>query len=304
MVSGVPIFLGSDYAAAPSGASNLGSFIEFGLGGTQTLAPALPPVVTPVPPIIVDSQTLTPGAPAITVSGTPISLGSIPTAIVIGTNTIPVTQVFTPTSPSTSNPTKVILVDTQNLTPGAPAITISGTPVSLASVPTAIVVGTNTIPVNQASPPTAIVIGTKTIPVSQVSHPTSIVGPGPLVIGSQTRTPGGPAIFTLSDGQTVSFAQSFTALVIGSQTILPGVPGITISGTEYSLAPSATTFVVNGETVGSVVTVGTRTSSGSSPAVYTGAASRSLPVPSDWRRVMTLLLWGTLLLGASCAASI
>jgi hypothetical protein len=228
-VSGILIFLGSDYAPAPSSAFHLGSFIDLGLGGTQTPTPALPPVTTPVPLIVVDSQTLTPGATAITVSGTPIRLASIPTAIVIGTNTIP---------------------------------------------------------------------------VSQVSTPTYVVGPGPLVIDSQTRTPGGPAVVTLSDGQTVSFAQSFTALVIGSQTILPGVPGVTISGTEYSLALNATAFVVNGETVGSVVTVGTRTASGSSPAVYTGAASQGLSVPTDWQRVMALLLWGGLLLGTSCATSI
>ncbi|KAF7507690.1 hypothetical protein GJ744_010243 [Endocarpon pusillum] len=370
-VSGIPFLLGSDYPPAPSSAANLGSLIEFGLGGTQTPTPALPPVATPAPPIVVGSQTLTPGGFAITVSGTPISLASIPTAIVIGTNTIPVSQTFThtsppasnptevlvidnqvltpgapavtisdtpvspasvptaivvgtntisvnqaspptaivigtdtipvsqaftPTSPPISNPTGVLVIDNQTLTPGAPAVIISDTPVSLASVPTAIAVGTNTIPVNQASPPTAIVIGTNTIPVSRVSTPTSGVGPGPLVIDSQTLTPGGPAVATLSDGQTVSFAQSSTALVIGSHTILPGAPGVTISGIEYSLASSATAFVVNGETVGSVVTVGTRTASGSSPAVYTGAARRILSVPTNWQRVMALLLWGGLLL--------
>jgi hypothetical protein len=301
-VSGVPIFIGSDYAPAPSSASNLGSFIEFGLGGTQTPTPALSPVATQAPPIVVDSQTLTPGAPAVTVSGTPVSLALIPTVIVIGTNTIPVSQAPTPPSSPAGTPATLIVVDNQPLTPGAPAVTVSGTPVSLASIPTAIVVGTSTIPINQASPLTAIVIGTNTIPVSQASNPTSVVTPGSFVIGSQTLTPGGPAVVTLSDGQTLSFAQSSTALVVGTQTILPGAPGVTISGTEYSLAPNATAFVVNGETVGSVVPVGTRTASGSSPAVYTGTASRTTSVPTDWWRMMAFLLWGGLL-ATSCAAS-
>lgn len=212
-MSGVSLFLGSAPAPPPSSASDLGSFIIFGLGGTQIPAPASSPTTTAAALIVVDNQTLIPGAPAVTVSGTPVSLASIPTAIVIGT---------------------------------------------------------------------------ETIPIGRASTPSTTVAPGPIVIGYQILTSGGPAVITLSGGQTISFTNSSTAPVVGTQAILPGAPGVTISGIENSLAPSGTAAVIDGETVRSVVPSGTSTVSGFSPAVYTGVASRSLSITIDCQRVIAI----------------
>ncbi|KAK0517451.1 hypothetical protein JMJ35_000606 [Cladonia borealis] len=94
--------------------------------------------------------TLTPGG-LITLSGTPISLAPSATALIIGSNTMPLnaspnvppppltigSQIFT------ANSATQYIIGSQTLTPGG-VITVSGTRVSLAADDTAAVVGTST----------------------------------------------------------------------------------------------------------------------------------------------------------------
>jgi uncharacterized protein YodC (DUF2158 family) len=124
--------------------------------------------VTPnyVSAYVVETQTLKPGGPAITVSGTRISLASDAAAIVIGTQTSVLSRTMgthevTSIPPHASdNPQPATLtingvtvapnsasnyvIETQTLKPGGPAITVSGTRISLASDAGAIVVGSQT----------------------------------------------------------------------------------------------------------------------------------------------------------------
>ena len=152
---------------------------------------------------VVQGQTLIPGASALTISGTPISLAPSASHVVFGSDTIALaspapsgplpftvgTQIFT------ANAASQFVAGSQTLVPGAPAITISGTPVSLASSATQVIVGGSTIPILSTispNPPTAIV-----------------------------------------NGQTIT-ANSASEFILGGQTIVPGAPAITISGTPYS----------------------------------------------------------------------
>lgn len=103
---------------------------------------------------VVGGQILRPGAPAITLSGTSISLAPGGTAVVIGADTsLLVKQTAVGDLPSmitlggaaaTLNSASEYVVGDQTLKPGAPAITLSGTPMSLAPGGTAIVIGTET----------------------------------------------------------------------------------------------------------------------------------------------------------------
>ena len=90
--------------------------------------------------------TLSPEAPAITVAGTRISLGS--NGLIIGTSTLP----LPPTSMITiaghaypiSEVSNGLVIGDSTLHPGQPAITISGTPLALQG--SGLVIGTSTLP--------------------------------------------------------------------------------------------------------------------------------------------------------------
>ncbi|KAL8723062.1 MAG: hypothetical protein Q9181_007360, partial [Wetmoreana brouardii] len=101
--------------------------------------------------LVIGTQTITPGAPAVTVSGTPISLAVSRSAVAVGDSTVPV---FTPTSKPvvleingtsfTETSGSQFVVGSQTLLPGGPAITINGTVVSLVPAATGVVVGSQT----------------------------------------------------------------------------------------------------------------------------------------------------------------
>jgi uncharacterized protein YodC (DUF2158 family) len=124
-------------------------------------------IVTPDPAsnYIVETQTLKPGGPAITVSGTRISLASGAAAVVVGSETSVLSGIMrthagelahhTSDNPEpatltingitvTANSASNYVVETQTLSPGGPAITVSGTRISLASNAATVVVGTQT----------------------------------------------------------------------------------------------------------------------------------------------------------------
>ena len=230
--------------------------------------------------ILVAGTTLTPGAPPVKVSGTPISLG--PSAVIIGSSSIPIALPRLPwiPGPITDIDGEVfqllsngISVAGTTLTPGGQALTISGTPMSLGSK--ALVIGISSILLATDDPirlmttiagqtitanPTAVQIGSsKLTPGSPglilSGTLVSLDSAGQLVVGSETipleRAGGGSSgdeIVTTVAGQHLT--ANPTAVRIASSTLKPGGPGMTLSGTMISLDSSgrlvigATTLVL------------------------------------------------------------
>ncbi|KAI4239606.1 MAG: hypothetical protein LQ349_000251 [Xanthoria aureola] len=228
---------------------------------------------------LVGSQILIPGRPAITVSGTPVSLPLEATAVVIGDSTMPIQEPASTPAILTINgqsfeqlPGSKLLIKSQTLIPGGPAITISGTPFSLPLDATAVVIGGSTIPIpNPTSTPVVLEFNGQSY--------TQISGSG-FLIGSRTLVPGGAAItvsgtpFSLPldatavviGGSTIPIpnptstpvvlefnGQSYTQIsgsgfLIGSRTLVPGGAAITVNGTLVSLGVAATNLVVGTQT--------------------------------------------------------
>ncbi|KAL8752289.1 MAG: hypothetical protein Q9184_005781 [Pyrenodesmia sp. 2 TL-2023] len=166
---------------------------------------------------VVGSQTLVPGGTAITVNGTPVSLVVNATAGVVGGSTIPLSELVATTTPAvlaingnryTEMSNSAFLIGSQTLTPGGPAITVSGTPISLPLGATAVVVGGSTVPIPR---PTSTPV---VLEINGQSY-TQIPGSG-FLIGSQTLVPGGTAITV--NGTLVSLGTAATNLVVGTQT--------------------------------------------------------------------------------------
>lgn len=195
---------------------------------------------------VIGSQTIIAGAPAITISGTRISLAPSASGIVIGGTTIPLVASATQLPPLTINGITILpntasqyLIDSQTLIPGAPAITISGTRISLA--PSA----------------SGLVIGSKTLPLTS----------GPVLA---TLLP------LLSIGNSVITPNAASQYIIAGQTLVPGGPAITVSGTRISLTPKATDVILGASTerlAGVGVTV-TGSAMPTGPPAFLGAASR------------------------------
>ena len=151
---------------------------------------------------LVDGQTLAPGAPAITVSGTPISLAPSGAYVAVGGTIIPLQDEKGPFPPAfilngkviTANSASQFIVGGQTLTPGAPAVTIQGT---LVSVPT------NVLPF---------------ITVGSQAYPYTVNSAGDIIIASQTVVPGGIPV-TIS-GEAISEASDRSDLVISSGNVV------------------------------------------------------------------------------------
>ncbi|MCJ1465894.1 hypothetical protein MMC07_004513 [Pseudocyphellaria aurata] len=331
-ISGTPISL------APSA-----SYIVIG-GVTAALFKS----ATPLPPLTIDgtkilpnsaseyiigSQTLTPGGSAIVISGTRISLAPFASALVVDGKTVPLkaSQITDAALPLitisnaviTPNAASQYVIAGQTLVPGGPAITVSGTPISLAPSASYIVIGgITTALTNSATPlPPLTIDGTKILPNSASEY----------IIGSQTLIPGGSAI-TIS-GTRISLAPFASALIVDSktiplkasqrtdaalplitignavitpnaasqyviagQTLVPGGSAITVSGTRISLAPHASAVIVGtrSEGLGRVTLAGvvaTAAASANGPASATAPASVNGPAsetgPAEFRNVAT-----------------
>lgn len=202
---------------------------------------SLPVVIEPSSVVVIGSQTLQPGGPAVVVGGvTPISLVPSATAIVVGgSTTLLLPQVFGNPPPRpppvltigsstlTANAaTQFLVAPGQTLTPGGTA-TVDGVIVSLAPSASFVVVGGSTqfFPVagpgwtNIATRRPNIVIGGTTI----VALPSTSVP-----VGGQNHAKPGPSF------------------VVGGQTLAPGGEAITVSGTTISLLPGGSSIIVDG----------------------------------------------------------
>ncbi|KAJ4373027.1 hypothetical protein N0V83_003318 [Neocucurbitaria cava] len=251
-----------------------------------------PVVVGPSSEVVVGSQTLRPGGPAITIGGiTTVSLAPSATAIVVGGTTSQLPQVFVPPAQSAARPPPVLTIGSSTLTPNAATqffvapgqtltpggvATVDGTVVSLAPSASFVVIGGSTQLLPTAAPvatsPPEIVVGGTTITAqptlgrsgNSINQDNSSQGPT-FVVWGQTLAPGGPAI-TVS-GTTLSLAPSGSFVVINGITstvadpaaLATSSPTLTIGGGVFSpVAGSGTTFVISGQTLapgGSAITV-------------------------------------------------
>lgn len=260
----------SPTGAQPQANNNPGQGPSIAEGTPRTIGTiaSTPVVILPSSVVVVGSQTLTPGAPAITVGTLPVSLVPGGTAIVIGGSTsfIAPGPAATPQaappvltigqSTFTANAaTQFFIAPGQTLTPGGTA-TVDGTVVSLGPSASIIVIGDSTQAVIQnpvITPRPAIVIGGSTIVANSGST---------FVVGGQTLVPNGPPIVV--DGTTLSLAPS--GIVVNGATsslinIPPGItPEIVVSGTTF-IANSGTSFVIDGQTLepGRAITVDGKT---------------------------------------------
>lgn len=236
VINGVTSFLSASWPKGPVAAGTMAIAV-----GSQQISQ------NAASQYVVAGQTITPGAPPITVSGTPISLNSAATQVVIGSNTLDLTPATAPPLLSfdsqifTANSASDYIIDGQTLVPGAPALTISNTPISLAPDGSKVVIGgsTETLRPGPTLPP--LIIGSQTFTANEA---------GAYIIGSQTLTPGASGIVVpgslLAPGASASvftvagqvFTANPTAFSIDGTTISAGGPGVTISGIPVALQAS------------------------------------------------------------------
>ncbi|MCJ1404251.1 hypothetical protein MMC11_007476 [Xylographa trunciseda] len=164
--------------------------------------------------IVWGSQTLTLGQPAATISGIPVALASAG-LIIEGSLTIPLASLAPPmTMTSAPSSPGALQVDGTTLIPGGPAVTISGTRLSL-GVSSNLIVGTSTIYL--PAPTSYIVVASETIDLASSD----------VVVGGKTLTPGSPAVTV--NGVLVSLGSS--VLVVGSTTKTFAIAGSTATTT-------------------------------------------------------------------------
>ena len=227
--------------------------------------------------IIIAGQTLKPGSPAVTVSNTPISLAPEASVAVIGGSTQSLRSGPAPTEAPVLTyggstytvSSSAFVIGSQTLTPGG-LITVSGTPISLATGASVAVIGSSTQSLGTA---TITPAPSQQAPILTFAGATFTAdSSSAFVIAGQTLTPGGQ--ITVS-GTPISLAPGATVAVIGSSTGALATATIAAGETETAreitfgdstyTANAASDFVIAGQTLtpGGVITVsGTRVSYG------------------------------------------
>ena len=224
--------------------------------------------------MVIGGSSLLPGGSAVTISNTPVSLGSSG-ILVVGSSTIllPVhsdpsstpfaTKVFTVAGQTfTANPSGFSIAGTTVLAGGS-AVTISNTPVSLDSWGI-LVVGSSTILLPTRSDPTSTPFATKALTVAgQTFTPnpsafsiagTTLSADGPAVTVSGTVVSLGPSGALVIGSSTVTLLPTYTtagqtftllssAVAIAGMTISANGPAVTVDGTIISVQPSGTLIV-------------------------------------------------------------
>lgn len=158
----------------------------------------------------------------------------------------------------TANADSVFVVGTQTIVPGATAVTIQGTPVSLAPSAAALVVGPNT---EELIEPVA-------------ASTVSVVLP----------------VLTLA-GSSIT-ANAMSNYIVAGQTLSAGGSAITVSSTPISLAPGASKIVIGTST--ELVTVTTLPNpTNQIPEVASsnkGSTSRPLPLLQLWLGLVGIII--------------
>lgn len=232
---------------------------------------------------IVADQTISRGGSAIQISGTTYSLSPSGSNVDIDgqpthISTIqvpPATIIIGEVTAKPKSSGAYYLVADQTLSPGGSAIEIFGVTYSLPISGANVMVNGATSIMSPTDIPTvsAVVFGSATavpllaggyivgnqvlspggsaIEVSGTTYSLPVSGNTVIIDGQPTpvRTFGYDPVITVGSQAYSAAAASVTPLVIESQTLFPGGSGITISGTIYSLPPSATgEVVINGKT--------------------------------------------------------
>lgn len=261
----IDVPLGSELVAGSS-------TVKIPSGSSNSVFTAAGHAFTPQPDsgVIVVGNTLSVNGPAVTVSGTALSLLS--SGLVIGsqTFTVPTPSIDPKTSASTSTAFTMgghtvtplgdssVIVQGATLSVGGPATTISGIGLSLAS--SALVIGTQVFAVPTPAP------NPKTSPSNAFTmggHIVTPLGDSSVIVQGATLSINGPA--TTISGTALSLAPS--GVVIGSQlfavptsalgtsrdivvidgtTLTAGSPVVTIAGTPISLAAGTAGLYVTG----------------------------------------------------------
>jgi hypothetical protein len=206
-----------------------------------------PVIIGPSSIVVIGSQTLQPGGPAVVVGGvTPVALVPSATAIVVGGSTTiqlplvsidPAPPVLTIGS-STLTPnaaTQFFIAPGQTLTPGGTA-TIDGTLVSLApSASFLVVAGSTQVLTNTFAGSGAV-----------ATSPPQIVVGGTTITALPAQSNSGGTSNNQNDAQNKPGPGP--SFVVDGQTLAPGGPVITVAGTTLSLVPGGSSVVVNGVT--------------------------------------------------------
>ena len=211
-----------------------------------------PTTLGTVPGLAIDGQNVVAGAPTAKIHGVPVSLAPLATAIVVDGNTTPLSPGQTPiitlkSQAITASPMSQYVLGGRTLVPGAAAITISSTPISVPTEGNAVIIGGSTVAIPNTAGPVlpVITLGNRVITANSASQ---------FLLGDQTLVPGAPAMTVAAPASAiVAFGPSPTALTVGgevftpnptafaidSTTISAGGPGMTVDGTPIRLRPSA-----------------------------------------------------------------
>ena len=210
-----------------------------------------PTTLGTVPVLAINGQNVVAGAPTATIQGVLVSLAPLATAIVVNGRTTPLSPGQTPiitlgSEPVTASPMSQYVLDGRTLVPGAAAITVSGTPISVPTEGNAVIIGGSTIAIPNTAGPVLpeITLGNRVITANSASQ---------FLLGDQTLVPGAPAITITSPANAIAaFRLSPKALTVGSEVFTPnptafsidgttisaGGPGMTVDGTPIRLGPS------------------------------------------------------------------
>ena len=275
-VSGTRISLGSSNVVIGSSTIALPSSSVLSVGG-QAFTPQ-------AGGFSIDGTTITPGGPGVTISGTAVSIDSS-SNLIIGSSTIAMTAGITG-SPTlavagetlTARPKSLgggFVVDGQTITPGAAAVTISGTAVSL-NTASSLIVGSSTIALASAGPgdfykdgkapltaegetftplgASSVVIDGTTLSISGpaiTDHGTVIsLASGGFVVGISTfayATPASNTLTSVTNGPISGQGASPSVFDIDGETFTAEASGLLIAGTDVSIGGSAVT--INGTVI-------------------------------------------------------
>lgn len=238
-----------------------------------------------VPGLAIDGRNVIAGAPAATIQGVPVSLAPSASAIMVDGSTTPLSPGQTAvisigSQPITASPTSQYVLDGRTLVPGAPAITISGTPISVLTAGNGVVVGESTVAIPDTAGPVlpVITLGNQVITANTASQ---------FLVGDQTLVPGAPAITVAAPASALAtFGPSPAALTVGVEVFTPnptafsidgtvisaGGPGVTVDGTSISLGPSGV-LNIGGSTISLPVNE-------ASPTAYTVGGQVFSPNPT------------------------
>ena len=222
--------------------------------------------------ISIASTTLTPGAPAVAISGTRISLGR--TALTIGGSTIPISfaewNTFTTTIGGqiiTAVPSSLVLAGT-SLAPGAPGVTIDNELISLNEAGS-LILGSSTVALSNT--PLTSRIGDELI----TAAPTGVQIPGATLLPAA-------AGWTI-DGTRISL-NTMGGVIVGEETIAPsghntGIGALILEGIGSKAAVASTSASSSRASV----------SAGTRAEVFEGRALRP-EVTDYWGAVATVIV--------------